>query len=158
MDLVSKKLNFHPVQIIGINMVPWLQQLVSYGWNSYSYGVPWLQLWISWLQFVGYQQCCWIAQLWLELNNLTLFTGSEAIAAGNFLPNMPCLVHGKLSATSVELWLRTSSGLLTDSIAKLAQSMLQNQKGSFIQNLVQFFFLPYWFVFSELSVIIYNVF
>ncbi|KAL5469365.1 hypothetical protein EMCRGX_G030615 [Ephydatia muelleri] len=68
MDLVSKKLNFHPVQIIG----------------------------------------------------------SEAIAAGNFLPNMPCLVHGKLSATSVELWLRTSSGLLTDSIAKLAQSMLQN--------------------------------
>ena len=25
MDLVSKKLNFHPVQIIGINMVPWLQ-------------------------------------------------------------------------------------------------------------------------------------
>lgn len=50
---------------------------------------------------------------------------SEGIAAGNFLPDTMCLVHGKVGGHQLEFWVRTNSSLLTESIAKLAQLVLK---------------------------------
>ena len=49
--------------------------------------------------------------------------GSEAIAAGSFLPNHSCLVHGKITSSSLEFWVRSSSSLLTESLAKHAPTV-----------------------------------
>ncbi len=52
--------------------------------------------------------------------------GVEGICAGMFLPATPCLVHGKVLKTHLDVWVKTSSSLLTDSIAKLAESVFKN--------------------------------
>jgi AP-4 complex subunit epsilon-1 len=47
--------------------------------------------------------------------------GQEGIAAGTFLPKIPCLVHGKVTSANLDLRVRTPSSLLTDSLAKLVE-------------------------------------
>jgi AP-4 complex subunit epsilon-1 len=51
--------------------------------------------------------------------------GQEGIAAGTFLPKMPCLVHGKVTSTNLDLRIRTSSSLLTDSLAKHVEQVFK---------------------------------
>ena len=51
------------------------------------------------------------------------FSGTEGICAGSYLPSAVCLVHGKISAQFVELWIKTSSGLLTESLVKHFQTI-----------------------------------
>jgi len=48
--------------------------------------------------------------------------GSEGICAGTFLPNSTCLVHGKVSKSQLDFWVRSPSSLLADSLVKLAQA------------------------------------
>ncbi len=52
--------------------------------------------------------------------------GVEGICAGMFLPAIPCLVHGKVLKTHLDVWVKTSSNLLTNSIAKVAQSEFED--------------------------------
>ncbi|CAI8050729.1 AP-4 complex subunit epsilon-1 [Geodia barretti] len=51
--------------------------------------------------------------------------GQEGIAAGTFLPKIPCLVHGKVTSANLDLRVRTPSSLLTDSLAKLAEQVFK---------------------------------
>ncbi|XP_065884904.1 uncharacterized protein [Dysidea avara] len=44
--------------------------------------------------------------------------GKEAIAAGTFLPSTPCLLHGKLSSAGLDVWVKSTSSVLTESFNK----------------------------------------
>jgi len=44
--------------------------------------------------------------------------GKEAIAAGNFLPSTPCLLHGKLASAGLDVWVKSASSVLTESFSK----------------------------------------
>ena len=50
--------------------------------------------------------------------------GSEGICSGTYLPNVICLVHGKITQ-SLEIWIKTPSSLLTDALAKHFQTVLK---------------------------------
>ena len=52
-------------------------------------------------------------------------SGQEGIAAGTFLPKIPCLLHGKLTSVNLDLRVRTPSSLLTDSLAKLVEQVFK---------------------------------
>ena len=54
--------------------------------------------------------------------------GTEAIAAGWVLgkPGAICLIHSKLVGGQLDLWVRTSSSLLTDCVVAFATSAFKS--------------------------------
>ena len=51
--------------------------------------------------------------------------GQEGIAGGTFLPKLLCLVHGKVSSVNLDLRVRTSNSLLSDSLVKLIEQIFK---------------------------------
>lgn len=115
MDQVKAGLNLHPVQIIGMESIDLQLTCTMYVYSHV-------------LQF----DC--IPNLSPHLSPhsslpppplpLSL-SGKEGIAAGMFLPQMPCLLHGKVTPTHLDLWVRTPSSLLTDSLVKLVEQVFK---------------------------------
>ena len=54
-----------------------------------------------------------------------LLKGKEGISSSTFLPGTTCLLHGKVAGPGLELWIRSPSSLLTDSLGKELQFFLK---------------------------------